>query len=132
MSKLQTREAPGLHPPYLENQSANPRRSSHLVPQSDQVDLPPDLGWNRSLLTFGAGIRLCLVTNQPSSNVGRSCWEGGWRRIFRQFLAPVAEEATHGRYWEDPGDGPTTPNVVISRFTQLSSDRLVRHKKDRA
>ena len=131
MSERPTQGALDLHPSCFENQSANPRRSSHLVPQSDQVDLPPDLDWNRSLLTFGVGIRLCLVTNQPSSNVGRSCWEGGRRKRFGQFLALVVEEATHGRYWEDPGDGPTTPNAVVSRFTQLGY-RLVQHEKDRA
>ena len=98
MSKLPTQEALGLHPFCFENQSANPRHSSHLVPQSDQVDL---LDWNRSLPTFRAEIRLCLVTNRPSSNVSRGCREGGLRERFGRFLALIVEEAIHRGCWED-------------------------------
>ena len=130
MSKLPTQGALGLHTSCFESQSANPRRSSHLVPQSDQVDIPLDLDWSRSLPTFKAEIRLWLVTNRPSSSVSRCCREGGSGERFGGFLALV-EEATHGGYWEDPGDGPTKPNAVISRFAQLNY-RLLQHEKDRA
>ena len=74
MSKLPTQEPLGLHLSCLEGQSVNPRRSSRLVPRSDEVDLPLDLDWNWSLPTFGAEARLCLVANRSRSKVGG---EGG-------------------------------------------------------
>ena len=128
MSKLPTQEAPGLHLSGLENQFANPRYSSRLAPQSDQVNLPPYFDW--SLLTFGADVGVYLMANRPTGNVGRDCGEGSLQGRFGCFLALIAEEAIHGRCWEVRDDGPTMPNRVISRFAQLNYG-LARHKKDR-
>ena len=42
MLKLPTHEAHDLHPSCSEERSVNPRRSCHLMPQLDQVDLPSE------------------------------------------------------------------------------------------
>ena len=116
MSKLPTQEAPGLRPSCLEHQFANHRHCSRLVPQSGQANLPPYFDWNRSPLTFGADVRVCLVANWPSGKVSGDCRESSLQGRFGRFLALIVEEAIHRRYWEGPCDGPTMSNAVIPRL----------------
>jgi len=55
-------EALHRHQPSPAKRPVCPRRSSRLVQQSDHVDLPFDpIGM--TLPTFGADVRLCLVSN---------------------------------------------------------------------
>jgi hypothetical protein len=66
-SRLPAREALDSHSSCLEIRSANPRCRCHLVPRSNQANLPPDP--DKIMLTSGADV-LRLEAGWTNSSVG--------------------------------------------------------------